>query len=173
MMQAGQPDREDLTEPRASLLGGLSAMFRNVHPAHELAAAIAVLIALGPLATIAGAQLLTRQDRSEAERLRTELAPRLAAERSIEAARSEIGALVRRPAIGTTLEAFARGLPADATVIRIERNANGGLEADIIAADPDQLRAAIRRDPALAQMRNTSQRQSDTAMIVTLRQDAP
>ena len=172
-MRAGEPDRDGEAETRSSLAGWLSGWLRNVHPAHELAAAIAVLIALGPLATIAGAQLLARQERSEAERLRADLAPRLAAEQSIEAARAEIGAILQRPAIGATLEAFARGLPADATVVRIERNAGGTLEADITATDPDQLRASIRRDPALAGLRNTSQRQSDTAMIVTLRQDAP
>lgn len=162
-----------MSKPHWMQSSSLAAALRTAHPDRELAAAVAVLIALAPLLTIAGAQLLARHEHTEAERLRADLAPRMADERSAEAARTEIAKAVQRPALGATLEAFARGLPADAGLVRIERKADGVLEADVTAADPDQLRAAIRRDPALARLRDTSQRQSDTAMIVTLRQDGP
>lgn len=171
-MQAGGPDRDPAPDASATLAARVGALLRAPGwPDRELAVAVAIFIALGPLLTIAGAQLLAGRDRVAAQRLHDDLEPRLAAERAAREARSEIASIVGRPAIGTTLEALARGLPADAMVVRAERTAKGALEIEISTPDPDKLRSAIRRDPALARLRDLNQRQSDTAMIVTLREE--
>ena len=172
-MKAGEPDREPEAAPGNTLAGRLAAMLRSGgHAPRELAAAVAVLIALGPLMTIAGAKLLARHERSESTRLQGELAPRLAAEQAARTARAEIAATVQRPAMGTTLEALARALPADASLSRVERTAQGALEVDVTTADPDKLRAAIRRAPELSGLRDSGQRQGDGTMLVSLREDA-
>ena len=172
-MKAGEPDRDNAPRPDGSLAARLASVLRGRGHDRELAAAIAVLIALGPLATIAGAELLAGRDRARAAEARVALEPRLAAERAPIAARAEMGAAIQRPALGATLESLARGLPVDATLARVERAAKGALELDIVVADPDRLRAALRRDPALARLRDTSQRQVDATMVVTLREEGP
>ena len=173
-MNAGEPDRDNAPASGGSLAARLAAAIRAPgNPNRELAAAIAVLIALGPLATIAGAEWLAAHERRETVQLRNQLEPRLAAQRGASDARAEMAGTVQRPALGTTLEALARGLPADATLARVERTAKGALELDVIAADPDKLRAALRRDPALARFRDTSQRQIDATMVVSLREERP
>jgi hypothetical protein len=141
-------------------------------PTWERAAAVAVLIALAPLFTIAGAKLLLQHERAATARLQEELGPRLAAEQAARNARASLDATVRRPAMSTTLEALARGLPADASLWRAERTAQGALELDVTTADPDKLRATIRRAPELAGLRDSGQRQGDGTMLVSLREDA-
>lgn len=173
-VKAGEPDRDTATHPQGSLAARLAlAMRAPGNPNRELAAAIAVLIALGPLATLAGAQVLAARERAEILQLRAQIEPRLAAERAASQAYAELSAATRRPAFAATLEALARGLPADATLARVERTAKGALELDVLVADPDKLRAALRRDPALARLRDTSQRQADAMMVVSLREEGP
>lgn len=172
-MTPGEPDRDALPYRRDSL----AALFRNTmhargRPDLELAAALAILLALAPLATIAGAKLLIRHERAEIARLQNELTPRIAVEQAMRAARTEIAATIARPAMGTTLETLARALPADVTLARAERTAQGALDLDVTAVDPDKLRAAIRRAPELAGLRDSGQRQGDGTMLVSLHQDA-
>jgi hypothetical protein len=150
----------------------LAAALRRIPPVWEAATAVAVLIALGPLMTIAGAKLLTRHERAQIAPLQNDLAPRLTAEQAARNARTEIGAAIARPQMGATLEALSRALPADASLSRAERTAQGALEFDVTTTDPDKLRAAIRRVPELAGLRDSGQRQGDGAMLVSLRQDA-
>ncbi|WP_066800542.1 hypothetical protein [Sphingomonas soli] len=149
----------------------LVAALRRVPAAWEAAAAVAVLIALGPLLTIAGAKLLLRPERAEIARLQADLAPRIAAEQAAQAAHVEMAAAVSRPPMGNTLEALARALPADATLLRAERTARGALDVEVTTIDPDRLRVAIRRAPELVGLRDNGQRQGDGAMIVSLHQE--
>ena len=174
-MQAGEPDRDPATAPStlAARLGGLFRTSDARTAQWEAAATVAILLALVPLATIAGAKLLTRHENTQIAQLRSDLAPRLAAEQAARTARNEIGPAIARPPLGTALEALSRALPADASLSRAERTAQGALEFDVTTTDPDKLRAAIRRVPELAGLRDSGQRQSDGAMIVSLRQDAP
>ncbi|RYE04295.1 MAG: hypothetical protein EOP61_01140 [Sphingomonadales bacterium] len=171
-MQPGAPDRDSMPQESATLSARLSAMLRAPGHAWEAPAAIAVLIALAPLLTIAGAKLLIRHERAEITRLQTDLAPRIAVEQAAQAARTEMAAAVNRPPMGSTLEALARTLPSDATLSRAERTAQGALDLDVTTVDPDKLRAAIRRAPELTGLRDSGQRQGDGAMIVSLHQDA-
>lgn len=170
-MDDGEPTRDSLPGG-GSLAGQIGALLRSGggHPNRELAAAIAISIALGPLCTLAGAKWIAATDRREVQRLRDELDPRLAAERESDEARGQLARTAARPMMGVTLEALARGIPADSTIARVERSPQGFLEVDVSTPDPDRLRAAIRRDPALSRLRDTSQRQSDAMMIVTLRE---
>ncbi|MBX3564078.1 MAG: hypothetical protein KF730_05810 [Sphingomonas sp.] len=164
-MQPGPPDREPLATR-------FTAALRGPAQAWEAAAAIAVLIALAPLLTIAGAKLLIRHERSAIVRLNDDLAPRLAVEQAAQTARTEIAAVVNRPPMGATLETLARALPADTMLARAERTAQGGLDLEVTTVDPDKLRAAIRRAPELAGLRDSGQRQGDGLMLVSLHQDA-
>jgi hypothetical protein len=174
-MDAGKPDPLETSPPPPSLAGRLrAALARGDAPdrAWWPAALLGGLIALGPVLTLAGAALLTAREQAAVARLRAELAPRQAAENARGKARVELGNAVTRPAMGATLDALAGVLPGEARLMRAERTRQGALEVDIATNDPDALRSAIRRAPALADLRNTSQRRSDAAMVVSLREEA-
>jgi hypothetical protein len=175
-MQLGTPDPEPAPPP--SLAQRLSAHAKRrpaagaqssggAWPEGSIAALVALLIILGALLTIGGARLLAAQQRAATARLDADAAPRIEAARAAAEARGQIDAVLRRMSLGATLEALARALPADATLIRAARTGEGVLEIDVAASDPDQLRAALRRTPALARLRNTGQRQAEGRMIVT------
>lgn len=137
-------------------------------PEGRVAMVVALLLLAGPLLTIGGARLLAERQRTTATRIEAEAAPRIAAAEAAIEARSQLGAILGRRTLGATVEALARALPADATLVRAERNAQGRLALEIATADPDRLRAALRRAPAFTRLRNTGQRQADAAMIVLL-----
>ena len=139
----------------------------------SVAMVVALLIGAGPLLTIAGAKLLAAEQRAAAARIESEAAPRIAAAKSATEARTQIDAVLRRRTLGATIEALARALPADAVLVRTGRTAQGVLEIDVAAADPDRLRAALRHAPAFARLRNTGQRQADAKMIVTFAGTTP
>jgi hypothetical protein len=184
VMQIGNPDPEP-TASAPSLAQRLAALARARvddarsprdaarWPKGSVAALVAALIAAGPLLTIGGAKLLAGQQRSAAAALESDASPRIEAARAAEAARNQMAAVLRRPALGATIEALARALPSDATLLRAERNPAGALELEIATPDPDRLRAALRRAPAFARLRNTGQRRADAKMIVLFAETAP
>lgn len=139
----------------------------------KVAAALAGLIATGPLATWVGATLLTRRAEHAAATLQMAVAPRLAAERSHAAAHATLGGAVTRPGVGATLEALARTLPAGATLTEAGRDARGRLALEVSASDPDALRTALRRSGTFATLRDVAERQGDGAMTITLREGTP
>lgn len=167
-MQAGAPDR-DTPAPSVTLAGRL-ARVRLAEGRWWVPAILAGLIAAGPVATIVGASILTDRARAATARLQAESGPRIAAERSAMQARAQFGNAIALPTIAATLDALAPALPGDASVVRAERTRGGALELDIATTDPDRLRAAIRRAPGFGRMRDASQRQTDAAMIVSLRE---
>lgn len=178
-MRAGEPDKEDVPPPGESLAAKLfrSARLRRRVPAEARtarqwrdAALLAGLIALGPVLTIAGARTLAARERAQAERLEAQLATRLARRASVEQARDLLSPVIGRATLSAALEALARGLPKDTSVVRAERGADGTLQLALRAPDPDALRAALRRVPGLARLREVGQQRSDAAMIVLLRE---
>ncbi|MDG2533977.1 hypothetical protein P6144_09995 [Sphingomonas sp. HITSZ_GF] len=175
-MDAGKPDPEASPAPAAdSLSQRLSAALGGMRLPQDgwaMAAAFGALIAAGPLLTLVGATLLAGQEKRASLVLEDKLAPRLQAEAAARTARAALANAAGRAAPGEVLELLAGVLPAEASLTRIERTADGGLELDVTGGDPDALRAAIRRAPEFAGMRNTSQRRSDAAMIVSMREDA-
>ena len=170
-MHVGKPDPQP-APPEPSLAQRLAAIGRGrpvgaaKWPEGRLAPLVAVLIAAGPLLTIGGATLLTGRERAASVRLEAEATPRIEAARAATEARGQMDAVLRRRTLAATIEILARALPADATLVRVERTAQGALELEIATPDPDRLRSALRRAPALARLRNTGQRQSDSGMIV-------
>lgn len=136
----------------------------------RIAAALAGMIALGPILTVAAASWAGVSARADTAALREKLAPRIAAERQAAADRETLVALVRRPGAGVTLDALARAIPPESSLVRVELNAAGRLEVEVAAADPDRLREALKREPALAGLRDAGQRQSDQGMIVSLKE---
>jgi len=138
----------------------------------RLALALAALIALGPLATITGAALIERSARVEAAQLTAQTALRLKAEAGAQAARTALREAVRHPGAAILLNHVAAAIPADARVARMRKAADGAMEIEITAPDPDLLRAAMRRDPALAAFRETGQRRAGAMIAVTMRRAA-
>jgi hypothetical protein len=152
-------------EPRAPRPEGVRVDWR-------LAASLAALIALGPLVTIVGAGLLERNARAEAARLGAQAAPRLKAEAQARDARTALRGAVRDAGVAVWLDRLAAAIPADARVARMARAADGAIEIEITAPDPDLLRTALRRDPALTGFRETGQRRAGAMIAVTLRRSA-
>ena len=135
-----------------------------------VAGGVAGLIAAGPVATILAAHLIAGGLRGEIARLEEQAAPRVAAEQAVAKDRATLVALLRRPGLGAEIDALARAMPPEAALSRIARGRDGLLEVDISAPDPDKLRAALRREPALARLRDAGQRQADMMMIVSLKE---
>lgn len=161
--------------PAHSLSHRLSAALRGASlPAggRGVAAAFGALLAAGPLLTLAGATLLAQHEKRATLRLQDQLAPRLQAEAAAREARTALANAAGRAAPGQVVELLAGVLPPETRLTRIERTRDGGLEFDVAGSDPDTLRAAIRRAPEFAGMRNTSQRHTDAGMIVSMREDA-
>ena len=79
---------------------------------------------------------------------------------------------VRQPGAAILLNHVAAAIPADARVARMRKAADGAMEIEITAPDPDLLRAALRRTPALASFRETGQRRAGAMIAVTLRRAA-
>jgi hypothetical protein len=174
-----EPEPPEKQAP-ASLVGRLNMAARRwlaerpAMPAGKrdwwIAGAVGALIAMGPAATILGADLLAGGVRAQVVQLREQAAPRAATAQTAARERAELVALLRRPGLGETAEALARALPAEASLLRVERNAAGLLEVDLTAPDPDKLRAALRREPALARLRDAGQQRGELAMTVSLRE---
>lgn len=138
----------------------------------RLALALAAVIALGPLATIVAAGVVEQIARADAKQLTVQAAPRLKAEASARAARAALREAVRHPGAAILLDHVAAAIPADARVARMRKAADGTMEIEITAPDPDLLRAAMRRDPVLAAFRETGQRRAGAMIAVTLRRAA-
>lgn len=170
--EAPQPSRSlaDRLAQRARNRGdGVAVARRAVGADWRIPAIVAALIWLGPLTTMLGARLLADGVRREAQGLRVQLAPRIAAERGAETARSQLADALRGPGPSATLEALARVLPAEATVARVAREPGGAIELEIAAPDPDMLRAALRRAPEFVRLRAVGQQGSDGTMLSKFR----
>lgn len=156
---------------RPTRASGNSDQAGDTHP-RWAAAALAALIAAGPLATIAGAAWL----RSDAEKVATgfesQLAPRRAAEQEREKARVLLGAAITQPGPAALLDQVSAALPPEDTLARAERAEDGRLEIDVATSDPDALRGAMRRQPALAGLRDVRQREGEGRTLVLFRQSA-
>lgn len=134
---------------------------------------LALLIALGPLATALGATLLADAARRETAKIEATLAPvRRSAQRQA-AARTLLSDAIARPGPVALLDAVATALPADAALVRAERREDGLIELEVAASDPDALRSALRRVPALAGLRDVRQQEGEGRTLVLLRQAAP
>lgn len=133
------------------------------------AAALAGMIALAPLATILGANLLQARAQAETARLTTQAAPRVKAAAQAQAAREALREATREQSVAVWLDRVAAAIPADARVARMAKAADGTLELEVSTPDPDLLRGALRRDPALAGFRETGQRRAGAMIAVTLR----
>ncbi|MCW4460099.1 hypothetical protein OK349_00120 [Sphingomonas sp. BT-65] len=135
----------------------------------RLAAALAGMIALGPLTTIVGAGVIEHGARAEAARLQTQAAPRLNAEERERAVRAALRTAARDAGVAVWLDRVAVAIPAEARVARMVKAADGAFELEISTPDPDLLRGALRADPALAGFRETGQRRAGAMIAVTLR----
>lgn len=138
------------------------------HGDWRVAAGIAALIAAGPLASWIGALVLAEGLRGEIARLEPLAAPRMARAQAATAARAALSDTVRRVPMAIAVEAVARGLPEDSSLIGAARDGDGTVRIEVATPDPDGLRGALRRSPALAGLRDAGQRRGGTGMVVTL-----
>ncbi|WP_093297732.1 hypothetical protein [Sphingomonas sp. NFR04] len=168
----------------AARLGGWARARRRLprragHDAPEAAGrrwvtpVLAGLIVAGPLATLAGATLLANAAERETTRLDATLAPRRITEQRRAAVHGMLSAAMLRPGPTALLDRVAAALPADAALVRAERSADGALVLEVSVSDPDALRSALRRVPALAGLRDVRQHEGEGRTLVLLRQVAP
>jgi len=136
----------------------------------RVALALTGLVALGPLLTIVGANLLRAGVVAETRVIEQQVRARHAPQAARDAAAAALRDAVRQPALVATLDRLARALPDDARLVSAAREPNGQLQVEISASDPDLLRGALRRDPLLAILRESGQRRTqDARVVVTLR----
>lgn len=135
--------------------------------------AIALLIAAGPLVTLVGATLLAKHAQRDAAAAEATLAPRRAAEQARAAARTMLASAIVQPGPAALLDTVAAAMPADAALVRAERQVDGTLELEVAVSDPDALRTALRRVPMLAGLRDVRQQEGEGRTHVLLRQAAP
>ena len=126
----------------------------------RLAAALAGLVALGPLVTIVGAQVLRAGVEADNRALARQLQTRDAPQAARGAAAAVLRDATRQPPFAATLDRLARALPDDARLVSAARGSDGRLLVEISASDPDQLRGALRRDLLLAALRESGQRRT-------------
>lgn len=148
--------------PAASLFDRLGTRLRGGD--WRVGAAAAVLLALVPGAVIGAATLdrLATEDRIAARTRRESVALARVAEQE------RLAAVLNRATLGGTLEELARALPADAALRRVTREADGTLGIEVATLDPDRLRAALRRRPVTAGLRDVGQQGGPAGLIVTL-----
>lgn len=133
---------------------------------------LALLTAAGPITTLAGATLLAGHAQRDAAAAEAALAPRHAAEQARVSARTILGTAIVQPGPAAWLDALSAALPADAALVRAERQADGAVELEVTVSDPDALRAALRRVPTLAGLRDVRQQEGEGRTLVLLRQAA-
>lgn len=142
-------------------------------PPRPILLAAGLLLATIPLTTAIGAWSLTALNRWQAQRLAREAAPALAAGRratAIEAVRPQVAAIMGAPTMTDRLARLAAVLPAEAGLVRFERDEAGELTLIVETPDPDRLRAALAADPGFAALRETGQTMTDGGTIsVTLK----
>lgn len=134
-----------------------------------VALALCALIALGPAIVLVASAWQVGPAEAEARGLEATAARRDADARSVEQARATLRALIRRPTLGAMTERLASALPEDGRIASLTIDREGVVTVEATAPDPDQLRAALRRDSALARLRDAGQRRGDAMMIVTFR----
>ncbi|WP_448661331.1 hypothetical protein ACG3SL_11815 [Sphingomonas sp. CJ20] len=147
---------------------GLRAMPRGDA---RIGLAVAALIAVGPVLTLAGAHVLAGRVAREVQALSAAEAPREAKRAEARQARELLAPVLARPGLTAVMDAVARSLPEDARLARVERGADGALEIDATAPDPDAVRSALRREPLLARLRDSGQRRGDGAMVASFRSE--
>jgi hypothetical protein len=135
----------------------------------RLAMAIAALIAFGPLLTIVGGTLLEHEAKADTARIEARMEARTADIVADRKARSALRSAVREAPLAVWFDRLAVALPPEARLARMERRADGTIEAEILTPDPDLLRGALRRHPALAGFREAAQRRADGMILVTVR----
>ncbi|WP_245824570.1 hypothetical protein [Sphingomonas azotifigens] len=114
--------------------------------------------------------MLAKRAEDEAAQLHARTAPLLAAQHARSDARRILSAALARPGPAQLLDQLAAALPADSSVTRAERLADGALEIEVTTSDPDALRAALRRSPPLAGLRDVRQQEGEGRTLVLLRQ---
>lgn len=160
--------------PRAtpSLAERLRAGLGQAGGDRRVGVAVALLLIAAPVLTMGGATWMAARARADRAAVERTAAPRLAVLAARSEARRDLVSVSSRPGPAATLDSLARSLPRDALLASVARDASGKLRVEAIAPDPDRLRAALRRAPALAQLRDAGQRRGDGAMIVVL-EDRP
>ncbi len=153
-----------------SLAHRLRTALAGVDTGHDRRAGIAValLLAAAPALTWASARWTQNRVARDIAAVERTARPRLAVAAATRDARRELDAILDTPGVAATLDGLSDALPSGATLTRAGRGADHGLAVEVAAPDPDRLRAALRRAPQTARLRDTGQRRGDGAMLVAL-----
>ncbi|WP_033921353.1 hypothetical protein [Sphingomonas sp. 37zxx] len=133
--------------------------------------ALAILLPAGPVLSWGVASWQAAAIRQEIQAQRRTAAPALATRAAALADRAAL--TTTAPAIADILNALALTLPRDARLAAVAADEHARLSADVATPDPDTLRAALRRDPRTAALRDIDQARGDGVILVRLRQTAP
>ncbi|MBW4330305.1 hypothetical protein KY084_05390 [Stakelama sp. CBK3Z-3] len=133
--------------------------------------AIAFLIASVPVSVCLLAGMEARSAIGARERLAAQAQGALREWSGYRGRRDALHTLIDRPGMAVTIDRIAVALPDDDRLISARRDVSGVLTVEIATADPDRLRAALHREGALSNLRDTDQRQGDGAMLVTLKDE--
>ncbi|KQN19240.1 hypothetical protein ASE86_12010 [Sphingomonas sp. Leaf33] len=153
-----------------SLAHRLKAALAHIDGGHDRRAglSVAILLAAAPALTWAGARWTEARVRRDIAAIERTAAPRLATVSAVRQARKELAAILDTPGVAATLDGLATALPTGASLRWVGRAADHRLAVEVAAPDPDRLRAALRRAPQTARLRDTGQRRGDGAMLVAL-----
>ncbi|TKD53122.1 hypothetical protein [Sphingomonas baiyangensis] len=139
-------------------------------PPRRIGWLLALGLPLGPLLGAGVAMIDAERIDARTAELRNSGRDRLAADAVNRADRAAIASGV--PGFAATLDALARTLPDEARLRAVARDGDGRLFGTVATVDPDTLRAALRRDPLTARLRDSGQRQVEGAIEVTLGEPA-
>lgn len=113
-----------------------------------MAMAATAMLAMIPITTIGGAEMLTSLNLGRAERLEQDLAPRLAEEKEAqreEMTRRAAAPLLNLPSGSNILEALAQNLPASDWTVSSSQSPDGMFEFVADMAERDEAEAALRK----------------------------
>jgi hypothetical protein len=133
-----------------------------------IAIAVPLLILLSAMATAIGAQLLTQRTEAATAALRRTAAPAIAQQAQAATQADAIaarGAVLEGGTVVATLGAIATAVPPDARLALVSRDDAGQMRVEILLADPDLLKPAIRSAPVLRGLRQVDQRADPTGRM--------
>ncbi len=131
----------------------------------QFAMAMAVMLAMIPVLTIGGAKMMKSIEIDRAERLEEELAPRLAAEKTIareEMIRRAASPLLNMPSASNRLEGLAQNLPESDWTVSAAQQPDGSFEFVADMLNQEEAELALKQTPVLSRFEMTEELESES-----------
>lgn len=130
----------------------------------QFAMAMAVMLAMIPVLTIGGAKMMNSIEIDRAVRLEEELAPRLAAEKTIareEMIRRAASPLLNMPSASYRLERLAENLPETDWTVSAKQQPDGSFEFVADMLNREEAESALKQAPILSRLEMTEELESE------------